>query len=142
VEPFGGAGPDGSASYRLQERGVAALTSGPLAASVPAGGGQEAVRVQVLNGVGVPGIGQEVDRLLKGGPFRIGLTDNARSFDFAETQILIYEESAEAMQAAGQVQQRLGVGRILVSRQPQTVVDVTIVVGADLLGGEPRQTEQ
>jgi polyisoprenyl-teichoic acid--peptidoglycan teichoic acid transferase len=125
---------------RTDERGVAALSAGPLADSVPAGGGQDAVRVQVLNGVGVPGIGQEVDRRLKGGPFRIVLTDNARSFDFAETQILIYEETVQAMRAAEQVQQHLGVGRILVNRQPQTVVDITIVVGADFV--QPQQTEQ
>jgi polyisoprenyl-teichoic acid--peptidoglycan teichoic acid transferase len=133
VEPFGGEGPDGAATYRLQRSAVAALVDARLAGSMPAQSSAAVVRVQVLNGVGVPGIGQMVDRQLEGGGFRILLTDNARSFDFEETQILVYEETASALDAARRVQERLGVGRILVSRQPQSVVDLTIVVGADFL---------
>jgi hypothetical protein len=95
--------------------------------------GGEAVRVQVLNGVGVPGVGQEVDRLLDRGAFRIVLSDNARSFDFDATQILVYDESERSLAAAQRVQELLGVGTIQVSRQPQSVIDLTIVVGSDFV---------
>jgi polyisoprenyl-teichoic acid--peptidoglycan teichoic acid transferase len=142
VEPFGGSGPDGSASYRPQERGVNELVERLLAPSVPADGGPRAIRVQVLNGVGVPGVGQEVDRRLRGSGARIILTDNARSFDFTRTEILVYDESPEMLAAAERVQEHLGVGRIAVSRQPQTVVDLTIVVGADFLRPRSRPAEQ
>jgi LCP family protein required for cell wall assembly len=133
VESFGGDGPDGGATFRPRREGMEALVSESLAASVPADGVGGPVRVQVLNGVGLPGVGQHVDRKLGGGSFRIVLTDNARSFDFTETRILVYDESTRSMEAARRVQERLGVGTIQVSRQPQSVVDVTIVVGSDFL---------
>ena len=141
VEPFGGEGPQGGATYRPQAEAVEELVDQHLAASVPTRDEAGAVRVQVLNGVGVPGVGQIVDERLGDGPFRIVLTDNARSFDFPETQILVYDESQRSLEAARQVQERLGVGTIQVSRQPQSVVDLTIVVGADLLPDQPTETE-
>lgn len=135
VRPLGMVGDEMGASYRLDDPGVAGLVRAVLDGSIPEGGGEEAIPIQVLNGVGRPGIGQQVDAALAGLGFRIALTENARSFDFTETQILIYDESAASRAAADRVRQALGVGRILVSRQPQSVVDLTIVVGADFVGG-------
>lgn len=140
VEPFGGDGPDGEGTYRVRQEALAEMTEGVLAASVP-GGGTPPVRVQVLNGVGVPGVGQRVDERLDGGHFRIVVTDNARNFEFPQTQILVYDESDESMVAARQVRDLLGVGTIQVSRQPQSVVDLTIVVGADFLAADGRDAE-
>lgn len=130
VVPFGG-DEGGAETYRLDDEALG-FVNGLLADPGPEGRADE-VRVQVLNGVGRPGIGQEVDRALEGGGFRIELSDNASNFDFTETQILIYTETPELMAAARAVRDRLGVGTILVSRQPQSVVDLTIVVGADFL---------
>lgn len=140
VESFGGQGPDGGSTFRPRAEAVAALVDDLLRGSVPEDGEGGTIRIQVLNGVGVPGVGQLVDRRLGGGSFRVVLTDNARDFDFAETRILVYDESAASMEAAQRVRERLGVGTIQVSRQPQSVVDLTIVVGADLLAGEPTST--
>lgn len=139
VVPFGG-DEGGAETYRLDEeaRGVVA---GLMADAGPAGEVEE-VRIQVLNGVGRPGIGEEVDRALEGAGFRIELTDNASSFDFTETQILVYAETPELMAAARAVRERLGVGTILVSRQPQSVVDLTIVVGADFVERRAAQSGQ
>lgn len=131
VEAFGGAGPDGRATYRARDADLAELRDGALAGSVPDGAAGGAARVQVLNGVGVPGIGQEVERRLGGGSVRIVATDNARSFDEPVTRVIVYDDGDRAQQAARRVRERLGVGTIEVSRQPQSVVDVTIVVGAD-----------
>ncbi|MGI8874633.1 MAG: LCP family protein [Egibacteraceae bacterium] len=140
VEAFGGQGQNGSATFRVREDDTRALVADALAASVPAGAGAEVVRVQVLNGVGAPGVGQEVDARLGGespggddfaGSFRIVRTDNADSFDYRLTRIVIYDERPHSHAAAERVRQVLGVGTIQVSRQPQSVVDLTIVVGAD-----------
>ena len=142
VTPFGAEDDTGGVTYRADPEGIERLAEGALAPSVPGNGGAEAVRIQVLNGVGTPGIGQEVDRRLEGAGFRIVLTDNARSFDFTETRILVYREDEESLAAAEQVQERLGVGTIQISRQPQSVVDLTIVVGSDFTaagGGEPTE---
>jgi hypothetical protein len=141
VEPFGGAGPDGGATFRLRDDEAAQLVENVLADSRPGENVVQPLRVQVLNGVGVPGVGQEVDRRLEGLPLRVVRTDNARSFDFTETRILIYDESEASRAAARRVRDALGVGTILLSRQSQTVVDLTIVVGADLLAPVPPQEQ-
>ena len=133
VTPFGAGEVAGDVTYRVVPEDVERLVTGPLRGSVPEGGGVEATRVQVLNGVGTPGVGQDVDRRLEGAGFRIVLTDNARNFDFAKTRILVYREDEASMEAAREVQERLGVGTIQISRQPQSVVDLTIVVGADFV---------
>lgn len=147
VTPFGAEDETGAVTYRPTTVGLEQLAAGPLAGSVPTGGGTQALRIQVLNGVGTPGIGQDVDRRLEGSGLRVVLTDNARSFDFDETRILVYREDDASLRAAEEVQRRLGVGTIQISRQPQSVVDLTIVVGADFVetqGGAtpPPSTEE
>lgn len=131
VETFGAADEVRGTSYRIVEDAATELVRAVLAGSIPAGGAGGAIPVQVLNGVGTPGIGLEVDGALQGGGFRIVQSENARSFDFAETRIVIYDEEEGSLRAAQRVRDLLGVGTIQVSRQPQSVVDVTIVVGAD-----------
>jgi hypothetical protein len=133
VTPFGTTDDTGVSTYRPTADGVEQLVDGTLSGSVPTAGATQGIRVQVLNGVGSPGIGQDVDRRLEGAGFRIVLTDNARNFNFNKTRILIYAEDERSLVAAEEVQQRLGVGTIQISRQPQSVVDLTIVVGEDFL---------
>jgi polyisoprenyl-teichoic acid--peptidoglycan teichoic acid transferase len=133
VEPFGGEGPDGGATYRLREEAAQRVTRTLLAASVPDDAAGGTTRIQILNGVGVPGVGGQVERLLGGGAFRIVRSDNAANFDFTTTRILVYDESGASRRAAERVRERLGVGTIQVSRQPQSVIDLTIVVGADFV---------
>lgn len=87
--------------------------------------------VQVLNGNGVPGIGQPVAERLADGGYRIVLTGNADRFDYQTTRIIIYDESDEAMAMAADIRERLGAGQVERSATPQSVVDVTIVVGHD-----------
>ena len=138
VEPFGGPGPDGGGTYRLDSQAATELMADLLAASEPeAADPGKALRVEVLNGVGTPGIGQAVHRRLQGAGFRIVRTDNARSFDFIETQILAYAEAD--LPAARRLRDLLGVGTISVSRRPQSVVDLTVVVGADFAEREGRE---
>ena len=139
VEPLGGAAPDGGSTYQLDDDAAAQLAGELLAGSVPVFGAPdgEALRVEVLNGVGTPGIGQAVHRRLQGAGFRIVRTDNARSFDFGESQILVYDEAR--LPDARRLRDLLGVGTISVSRRPQSVVDLTVVVGADFAEREGRE---
>ena len=91
------------------------------------------VRVQILNGNGVPGIGEEVAELLVGEGYRVILSGNARRLDYRRTLIVTYNGSAEGQALAEQAKKLLGVGRIQISAQQQGIVDLTIVVGEDFL---------
>jgi polyisoprenyl-teichoic acid--peptidoglycan teichoic acid transferase len=97
--------------------------------------GRADLEVQVLNGNGSPGIGQEVAEALGGKGFRVLLSGNARNFNHKATTIVTYDASPEGIAAAKEARRPLGVGRILVSAQEQGIVsvDLTIVVGKDFL---------
>lgn len=94
---------------------------------------QDQVRVQILNGNGEPGIGQEVATRLVGEGFRVILSGNARSLDHEETLIITYDSDAESRALAERARELLGVGEVQVSTQDQGIVDLTIVVGKDFL---------
>jgi hypothetical protein len=115
--------------YRVVERDLETLV-GRLFPSAPRGG-SERIRVRILNGVGAPGVAQEVQPLLVAAGGRMTLSGNADRFDYAVTQVVYYDdahrESAEAIREA------LGVGEVVKSLAELAVVDVTVVVGADFL---------
>ncbi len=130
VEPVGPIGAGGEGSYRLANDAgdeVAAL----LALGPPVDDG--VTRVQVLDGVGEPGVSQAVEQSLSGDGFRVVLTDNAPG-EVPETEIVIYDDSEDARARAEEVRDQLGVGTITTSSRPQTAIDVTVVVGADFPG--------
>jgi hypothetical protein len=91
------------------------------------------VRVQVLNGNGVPGIGEEVAERLSGEDFRVILSGNARRLNYRKTLIVTYDDSSEGQETAERAQELLGVGEVQVSAQGQGIVDLTIVVGKDFV---------
>ncbi len=127
VRPIGAAGEDG---YRPDELRLEALVNDRFAASIPSGT-REGRSLQVLNGNGLPGIGQSVAEQLVPEGFRVVLTGNADDFDHEKTRIVIYDDSPEQIEIANQIRELLGVGVVEISRTPQSVVDVTIVVGRD-----------
>jgi len=118
-------------SYELQREAVRTLVERSLGGPNPVVERDGVVRVQVLDAVGRPEVPSQVERALDSPAFHVSLAGNARSFDLERTQIVVYGEETASMSAAEQVRQRLGVGTIQVSRQPQDVVDLTVVVGAD-----------
>ncbi|MGH8933313.1 MAG: LCP family protein [Egibacteraceae bacterium] len=122
-------------AYQLERDGLTTLVQrslgGPTMGSDPTHAPEGIVRVQVLDAVGRPEVDAQVRRALGNGTFQVMLAGNARSFDLDRTQIVVFGEEAASMAAAEQVRERLGVGTIQVSRQPQRVVDLTIMVGAD-----------
>jgi LytR cell envelope-related transcriptional attenuator len=95
------------------------------------GPAEEAVPVIVLNGNGVPGIGERVaERILPGG-FRIAVSDNASSFDHDETLVVV--GSADDVGLGQRVRDLLGVGSVSVS-VGSGIAPVTVVVGRDFTG--------
>ena len=91
------------------------------------------IRVQVLNGNGVPGIGQEVANRLVGEGFRVILSGNARRLNYKKTLVIAYDSSETGIGLAERARELLGVGEVQVSAQQQGIVDLTIVVGKDFL---------
>ncbi len=65
--------------------------------------------------------------------FRVILDQNANRFDYATTQIVVYSDEKAALATGNEIKGILGVGEVIISRQSQSVVDVTIVVGKDYL---------
>ncbi len=127
VRPIGAAGEDG---YRPDALRMEALVNDRLQASLPTAS-REGRSLQVLNGNGLPGIGQSVAEQLVPAGYRVVLTGNADDFDHDKTRIVVYRDTPEQIAIANEIKRLLGVGVIEVSRTPQSVVDVTIVVGAD-----------
>jgi anionic cell wall polymer biosynthesis LytR-Cps2A-Psr (LCP) family protein len=94
----------------------------------PAG---ERTRVEILNGNGVPGIGQKVASQLDPGAFQIVNSANADNFDHPETVIIIYSNDKNAISAAEKIKNELEVGRIESHPKIQDIADITIIVGKD-----------
>ena len=90
------------------------------------------IRIAVLNGVGTPGIGEDVATVLVPEGFRLVSSGNATSFDFKET--LIIAGSREHIADAQRARTLLGVGKVLLSDPPSGFTDVTVVVGRDFGG--------
>lgn len=128
VTPIG-AGEQGS--YRLDESRVTALVDERFDASRPVEGQTAGRRLQILNGNGEPGIGQDVAALLQPGGYRVVLTRNADRFDYDTTRIVVHVDDPDQLALARDVRDRLGVGVVEISETPGRVADITVVVGAD-----------
>jgi hypothetical protein len=92
----------------------------------------DAIRLVVLNGVGEPGIGEEVARILIPNGFRLMSSENANRFDYQVTKIVAASE--EDIPSAERARDLLGAGQILLGAQP-LLADVIVVVGRDFAGG-------
>jgi hypothetical protein len=88
------------------------------------------LRIKILNGVGVPGIGGEAAKPLIKAGYRIIDTTNANTFDFKHTLIVMYRTDTAH---AEEIRKVLGVGRIVHGTMAQDVVDVIVVVGKDFV---------
>ena len=89
---------------------------------------QQATRVIVYNGSGVPGIaGEAAQQLIRGG-LRVVDTKNADRFNYAQTQIVVQNKDVTAGEAVRKV---LGVGKVIDQPANQNVADVIVIVGKD-----------
>ncbi len=91
------------------------------------------IPVIVLNGSGVPGVGELVAERLVPKGFRLVTSENAASFDHTVTSIVVASNADRPL--ADRVRALLGVGQITVSGLPSGLGDVTIVVGRDFTSG-------
>lgn len=119
--------------YRVDEPALAELIARLFPSAAAAG--RQRVRVQILNGVGVAGVAQQVQPLLVDAGGRMTLSGNADTFDYAVTQVVYYDD--DDLPSARAIQRALGVGEVVKSLAGLDVVDVTVVVGADLVAPEP-----
>nr|MDQ3756293.1 LytR C-terminal domain-containing protein [Actinomycetota bacterium] len=112
--------------YQVEREQLARLSASVFPTAARAAG--ERPRIQILNGTGAPGLGQRVaDKL--GAGFDVRLTGNAARFDYTETQVVFYDRDQQG--EAERVRAALGMGKLVLSRNPLDVVDVTIIVGKD-----------
>ena len=91
----------------------------------------EIVPVIVLNGSGVPGVGELVAEQIVPGGFRIVVSENASNFDHVETLVVV--GSADDVALGDRVRDLLGAGGVSVSVS-SGIAPVTIVVGKDFTG--------
>ena len=86
-------------------------------------------RVQVLNGTGAVEVAPRVAEKLVPAGMQITLTGNAARFNYTRTEIVFYDRKMQPV--AERVRKALGTGRLVLSRRPLGVVDVTVIVGKD-----------
>ena len=85
----------------------------------------------MLNGSGVPGVGELVAERIVPGGFRVVVSENAATFDHDETLVVV--GSADDVGLGERVRDLLGYGSVNVSVS-SGIAPVTIVVGKDFTG--------
>jgi polyisoprenyl-teichoic acid--peptidoglycan teichoic acid transferase len=135
VRPFGGVAEDGTATYRIGDEAETMLSS-LLGEDSETG----ETRVEVRNGVPERDLVQRVADAnavaeALGDGFRVTLGEPSDEEEVTETEIVISTDTPEMREQAETVRERLGVGTISVDEEPQTVVDMTVVLGADFPAG-------
>ena len=128
--------------YSPDWKAIRRLTETNWAGSLPDGTTGVARPIQILNGVGEPGVGQKVDARLAGLNLRVVVSENADTFSREQTEVVVYSDDADVRKLGEEIVAKLGVGRLVKSSQPQSVVDVSIVVGADFLAKEAERAAE
>lgn len=119
--------------YRLDDERAQQFIEDVLGGPAPAVADdeREGLRLEVLNGNGRAGVGADVAALLVPLGHTVAITRNAESFDSQTTRVLVYGDDDELLAAAQEIVDALGVGRIEISDVSSSVVDLTVLVGAD-----------
>lgn len=102
-------------------------------------GGRTRPRVELLNGTGGVGVTLDVARTVVPAGGEVTLTGNVPGFGVTETVVVYYRD--EGRRAAEMLLHALGVGRLAIADEPLGVIDVTVVIGADLVPLPPRPGE-
>lgn len=129
--PVAPVGDGADVGFRLDEARAEPLLADRLGPWRPDPASSAGREVQILNGNGVPRIGQRVAELLADGGYRVVLTGNADRFTHETTRIILHADTPAQVAVGQDVQRRLGVGELELAATPSSVVDVTIVVGRD-----------
>jgi anionic cell wall polymer biosynthesis LytR-Cps2A-Psr (LCP) family protein len=91
----------------------------------------DGLRLEILNGNGAAGIGADVAALLVPLGHTVAITRNAENFDHPTTRVLLNRDDDDLVAAGQEIIDTLGVGRIEVSQVSSSIVDITVLVGAD-----------
>jgi hypothetical protein len=119
--------------FGIDAAGTRSLVDDVLSDSVQPGARLSDNRVFVSNGVGTPGLNEQVrDKLVKAGFVCVG-SNNALSFGVAKTQVLVPESSQDSAALGARVAKALGVPDSSVSSSTKigTIADVVVIVGKD-----------
>lgn len=123
---------NGVSSFRVDPDATRQLVDRLLAQSVPPGARQTGNRVLVLNGVGTPGIGEQVRELLVPAGFVFVASRNNAFLGVTKTRVLVKEATPEDQAVGERVAKALGVPLDSVqTAELGTIADVVVVVGAD-----------
>jgi len=123
---------DGVTSFRLDADASLALVDRLLAQSVPPGVRATGNRVLVLNGVGTPGLGEQVrGKLVPAGFVFVGSRNNA-TFGVARSRVLVKDATAASLVLGARVAKALGLPADAVQTADLgSIADVIVVVGGD-----------
>jgi len=89
------------------------------------------VKIEVLNGCGVPGVGEKVSSSIDLSKYQIVNSGNADNFDHAETVIVVYSADKTIAAAAQELRNELQVGKIESHPQGQDTAQISVIVGKD-----------
>lgn len=119
--------------FRIDKDATTQLVDELLAQSVPPGVRAEGNRVLVLNGVGTPGLGEQVRAKLVPAGFVFVGSRNAETFNQCCTQVLVRDATTEGGELGARVAKALGVPLTSVKSSDQigTIADVVVIVGKD-----------
>ena len=95
-------------------------------------------RVELLNGVGTPGLVQQAADLVVPAGGEVKLSGNTARFGETTTRVVYYRDRDR--EAAEHLARVLGAGQVARGATALTVVDITIVIGRDFLHARPSTT--
>jgi hypothetical protein len=119
--------------FRVDADKVRELVDSLLAQSIPKGSRANGNRVLVLNGVGTPGLSEQVRAKLVPAGFVFVGQRNAPTFGYAKTIVLVPAATEEDAAVGAAVAKAIGVpaASVQASSEIGTVADVVVIVGAD-----------
>ena len=94
-------------------------------------GASKRVRIELLNGCGVPGIGAKASAHIDLAKFQVVNSSNADNFDHPDTVIIVYGNDPGVIAAAGELRNELEVGTVQQQQSSQTVTDISVIIGKD-----------
>lgn len=91
------------------------------------------VKLELLNGCGIPGVGFEVASELDLMKFKVVNSANAENFEYPESVIIVYgdQNDKELVSAAEDVRNALEVGRIEFHDTVTSMAEITAIIGKD-----------
>lgn len=97
---------------------------------------RKVIRVEVLNGCGTAGLARKVTDFLRIKGFDVVNVGNAENFEFPETIVV---DRVGDMTTAWKVARAMGVDNVIQQKDPDLLLEVTLILGKDYKDLEPFQ---